>query len=453
MKRVYQIILFLAFIFWISNISPLIAQEEDTTKTKVKKGWTFGALPVVAYDTDVGLQYGALVNLFDYGDGTIYPNYRHSLYLEWSNTTKGSMISRFYYDSEYLIPNIRFTADISYLTEKALNFYGFNGYEAVYNPEWEDENDPDYVSRVFYRQERKMFRVMAGFQGNLMQNNDKLKWIAGFAYFNNKIAPVDIDRLNEGKDPADMLPDTAGLYDLYKENRVLLPSEADGNQVTYLKGGLVYDGRDFDAFPTKGIWTEAVLSYSPKFLGDWESSYLKFTFIHRQYFSLHKKNLVFAYRLAYQGTLAGEVPFHIQPHIVPIDMRSATSQGLGGKLSLRGVLRNRVVGDGFVLGNFEFRWIFLRAVVFKQNLYLGTNLFFDTGRIVQYIERDLSNWEKPPDSFDKFFDPGAESFHSTAGIGLKVGLNENFVISTDYGRSFNVGDGTSGFYIKLHWLF
>jgi hypothetical protein len=94
----------------------------------------------------------------------------------------------------------------------------------------------------------------------------------------------------------------------------------------------------------------------------------------------------------------------------------------------------------------------LRAVVFKQNLYLGTNLFFDTGRIVQFIDRDLSDW--PEDgSFDQFFNPGAESFHSTAGIGIKVGLNENFVVSADYGRSFNIGDGTSGFYIKLFWLF
>ena len=101
----------------------------------------------------------------------------------------------------------------------------------------------------------------------------------------------------------------------------------------------------------------------------------------------------------------------------------------------------------------ERRWIFLRAVVFKQNLYLGTNLFFDTGRIVQYMGRDLSNWTKPEESFDQFFDPGAESFHSTAGIGLKVGRNENFVISADYGRAFNIGDGTSGFYVKLFWLF
>lgn len=451
LRMLFKKILIVFFIMWVIQHNWMFAQQADSTKTNIKTGWTFGALPVIAFNTDVGLIYGALVNLFDYGDGSGYPEYRHSLYLEWSNSTKGSMNTRLYYDSEYLIPKVRLTADISYLTEKALDFYGFNGYQAIYHPEWEDENDPSYISRVYYRQERKMFRIMAGFQGNLSEKNDKLKWIAGFVYFNNKINSVDIDRLNKGKDEDKKLPDTLGLYDHYVSYNVLKPSEINGNKLTYLKAGVVYDGRDFDAFPTKGIWTEAVFSYSPRFLGDWESSYLKFTFIHRHYISLINKKLVFAYRLGYQGTLAGEVPFHIQPHIVPIDMRSATSQGLGGKNTLRGVLRNRVVGDGFISGNFELRWIFFRALVFKQNLYLGTNVFFDTGRIVQDIARDLSQW--PEESFTQYFDPGAESFHNSAGLGLKVGLNENFIISADYGRAFNKGDGESGFYLRLNWLY
>lgn len=453
MKRFYICIPILIIFLLLNYPNQIFAQEIDTTDIKIKKGWIPSPMPIIGFDTDVGLQYGALLYLNDYGDGSKYPDYIHSLYFEWSNTTKGNMIARFYYDTEYLIPNIRFIGDISYITEKALDFYGFNGYEAVYNPEWEDEDDPDYRSRVFYRHERKMFRVMAGFQGNLIRNNDKLKWIAGFTYFNNKVGSVDIDRLNKGKDEDEKLPDVDGLYDLYVTNGVLLPSERNGNQITYLKGGIVYDGRDFDAFPSKGVWTEAVFSYAPKFLGDWKSSYLKFTFIHRHYLSLIKRKLVFAYRLGYQGTIAGDVPFHIQPHVVPIDMRSATSQGLGGKSTLRGILRNRVVGDGFILGNFEMRWIFLRGILFKQNFYLGTNLFFDTGRVIQNVERDTSNWNDSENPYDQFFNPGAESFHNAAGIGLKVGVNENFVISADYGRAFDRGDGKSGFYIKLFWLF
>ena len=296
-----------------------------------------------------------------------------------------------------------------------------------------------------------MFRVMASLQGNILKSNDRLKWIAGLAYFNNKMGSVDIDKLNEGRDEDDKLPDIDGLFDLYVKDMVLTSEEAFGNQISYIKGGLVYDSRDFEAFPTKGIWSEVVLSYAPEFMGDWVSSYTKLTIIHRQYFTIVPGNLVFAYRLLYQGTLSGEVPYHIQPHIIPIEMRTATSQGLGGKSTLRGILRNRVVGDGIVLGNFELRWIFFRTIVFKQNLYLGTNLFFDAGMVVKDMKRDLSGWQQSPIS--DYFDPGAEEMHMSAGLGLKVGLNENFVVSVDYGQALDSRDGDSGVYVKLYWLF
>ncbi len=58
----------------VFTFSQLFSQEE------AKDGWNFGALPAVSFDTDLGFQYGALVNLFDYGDGSGYPNYNHSLY-------------------------------------------------------------------------------------------------------------------------------------------------------------------------------------------------------------------------------------------------------------------------------------------------------------------------------------------------------------------------------------
>ena len=36
---------------------------QDSTR-HVRKGWTFGGLPSVAYDADLGLQYGALTNIY-----------------------------------------------------------------------------------------------------------------------------------------------------------------------------------------------------------------------------------------------------------------------------------------------------------------------------------------------------------------------------------------------------
>ena len=125
---------FLTTLFLFVTVIGLLAQDEQAPEPKrIKTGWTFGALPAVSYDTDLGFQYGALVNFFYYGDGKTYPKYLHSLYGEVSRYTKGSGINRFFYDSEHLIPGIRITSDLSYLTEKALDFYGFNGYDAVFN--------------------------------------------------------------------------------------------------------------------------------------------------------------------------------------------------------------------------------------------------------------------------------------------------------------------------------
>ena len=104
------------------------AQDEQKP---MKTGWTFGALPAVSYNTDLGLQYGGIVNLYYFGDGSSYPKYMHSIYAEISRYTKGSGINRLFYDSDYLIPGLRVTADLSYFTEKALDFYGFNGYNAL----------------------------------------------------------------------------------------------------------------------------------------------------------------------------------------------------------------------------------------------------------------------------------------------------------------------------------
>jgi hypothetical protein len=61
----------LSFIVLTALLSITVMAQE--TKT----GWNFGALPAVTFSTDQGFQYGALVNLFDYGDGAIYPDYYH----------------------------------------------------------------------------------------------------------------------------------------------------------------------------------------------------------------------------------------------------------------------------------------------------------------------------------------------------------------------------------------
>jgi outer membrane protein assembly factor BamA len=432
-----------------------IRAQSDSTKAapkkadKIKKGWNFGGVPVLAYDTDIGFKYGALVNVFHYGDGSQYPKYRHSFYFEWSRTTKGSGINQFTYDSEYLIPGIRVSAEASLLTEQSLDFYGFNGYESYYNADYEDENSDLYISRMFYNQERKLTRFKADFQGKI--TGPKFRWLAGIEYNHANMGTVNIDKLNDGKDVEDMLPDTALLYDKYVEWGVIPADQAEGGNTTLLKAGLVYDTRDLEPNPMKGIWTEVQLLMAPPFLGNGDLAYTRLAITHRQYFTLAPEVLSFVYRLSYQTKLWGEMPYYMLPFVYNT-APSLTRDGLGGAKTIRGIMRNRVVGDDFLYGNHEMRWKFLRTLVFNQNIYLALSAFLDAGMVTAPYKIDKSG--VPADEFSqKLVSSGDEKLHVGAGAGLHIVMNQNFIIALDYGRAFDPGDGKSGLYIGLNFLY
>lgn len=441
MKKLQLVFLF-AFIF-----SKIFSQDELS-----KEGWNFGALPTITYDTDLGFQYGALVNLYNYGDGSRYPNYNHSLYFEVSRFTKGSGINRFYYDSDRLIKGLQTSVDISLLSDQAYDFYGFNGYDAIVNPDWIDDTQPEdiYQSRLYYKYDRKMFRFKVDLQGKLGEG--KLNWAAGVNLLNFKVSSIDYEKLNDGKVEGDKnyLDPIPGLFDKYQDWGIISAEEADGGFVPTFKAGLVFDSRDNKPNPMKGIWTEAVLVGSPEFLGG-ESSFAKLSLIHRQYFTLIPKNLSLAYRLAYQSTIAGEAPFYYQTQMITSVLKGASSEGLGGSSSLRGVRRNRMVGDGYFLGNVEARWKFVRFQFINNNFYLGLNGFLDFGTITQKMDVDPKiGWISQENGY---FDDGAEKMHFSYGAGFRIAMNENFIIKVDYGMAADERDGTSGIYIGLNYLF
>jgi len=455
MRKLYFRIfaLAIAVLFSIHSIAQNDTTEQKKDKTeKIKKGWNVGGLPVISYDSDLGLQLGALVNLYNYGDGSRYPKYNHSIYVEGSWFLKGSGIFRFYYDSDRLIKGIRTSFDLSYLPDRVFKFYGYNGYEAVYNPEWEDDSHADYVTRVFYRTDRKFFRAKLDFQGKI--TSEKFRWIAGFDFYSIAIDTVNISRLNKGKDPEGALPDSAGLWQKYNDWKLIPANEKDGGLFTVFKIGLVYDSRNNEALPTKGIWTEAILAMAPKFTSNMEQGFMKFAITHRQYFTLIKDRLSFAYRLGLQVNVAGHTPYYANGLMYYATMKGAYNEGLGGAKTIRGIERNRVIGDGIVYGNFELRWQFWFFNFINQNFYMALSGFFDTGRVIQYIDiKDEVNDNVPEDEKSLYFDLGAENFHSGYGGGLHIGMNQNFIIAIDYGRALSKKDGTSGLYVGLNFLF
>jgi hypothetical protein len=433
---------FLIFLFSIAG-----AQNEKKD-TLIKKGWNIGALPAVTYDTDLGIQYGAFANLYHFGDGSRYPEYNHSFYLELSRYTKGSSVYRFSYDSDQLIGGLRTTVDLSYLTDLTYDFFGFNGYDAVYNKGWTEEKDPSYRSRMFYKYDRKLFRCKIDLQGRLY--SETIRWITGINFLSFRTAPVNIEKLNKGKDEEDLLPNVDGLYHKYIQWGLISKEESNGGFVPEFKAGLVIDTRDNRPNPMKGIWSEAVVVVSPEILGA-ESSFSKASFTHRQYFTLIPDDLSLAIRLNWQTPLGGHAPFYTQSQVITSFMKGSTSEGLGGSKTLRGILRNRVTGDGIFFGNTELRWKVSRFRFHNNNFYIGLNGFTDFGKVTRKIAISTAGFTE--DRKENYFDPGAEKLHVSYGTGLRVAMNENFIVAFDYGLAFDKRDGNSGFYMGLNYLF
>ena len=104
------------------------SQSVKTDPFDIKKTFSFGALPTILYNSDVGFQYGALVNFFWYGaQGERYPHYDNSLYVEFSRTTRGNQVIQAIWDARRLIPNSRLLVNFKYYVARANPFYGFNG--------------------------------------------------------------------------------------------------------------------------------------------------------------------------------------------------------------------------------------------------------------------------------------------------------------------------------------
>ena len=443
----------LLFILILSTATVFSSGPDSTSvpqKEKKKTGWTWAGLPVVAYDADMGVQLGVIGQVFYYGDGSSYPDYRHTIYAECSWFTKGSAVYQVFYDSKYLIPGgIRTTLDLDYLPEKALDFYGFNGYEARYDPSLITEGSDTYISRAYYKMERKMYRIMADFQGPI--TSQKFRWIAGINVLGIETATVDINRINKGKADDKKLPDTTLLWDHYVDYQLIRPDERNGGTTIYLKTGLVVDTRDHESAPDKGIWSEVLLLSAPAFLGNNPYAFVKLAVTHRQYLSLVRKKLVAAYQLSYQGTIGGTTPYYILPYMYSSYSLTTRPDGLGGNRTIRGVLRNRITGDGVAFGNIELRWKFFKSVIFKQNVYLGLTAFLDGGMVVQ--DHKIYTNVIPADQTSFYFNNSRDYLHLGTGLGLRIAINDNFIISVDYGTSLNPQDGTKGLYLGIGNIF
>jgi len=407
-----------------------------------KTGFSLGAFPIVAFDQDKGFQLGALANIYDFGKGGWYPNPRQQLYLEGSWFTKGSQLYVLSYDNRFLIPGVRFSFAASFSNEKALDFYGYNGYKSYYDSS---------LPTAYYKMSRKVPYGKIDFTGKIV---GKFYWKFGYHFKYFIIDEFQSDNLKE-------LPYGKSLFAWYKDLGYIAPDEFKGGMTSAWRAGLCYDSRDVENAPTRGIWADAFMEWAPKWMGT-NKPYGRYYVVLRQYIPFMKNgNLVFAYRANIQGFIGKNDPaFYVLPYESVLGP-GYDRDGFGGYRTLRGIMRNRIQGKSICYFNTELRWRFLTVQVFKQNLTFGLNAFFDGGRVLKdYHYREISEdtWKgsvsegKFPEQLVK---TAPEKFHLAAGGGLRFILNKNFIIAVDYGRAFNKQDNGKGgsFYVNTGYLF
>lgn len=428
------------------------ASAQDTAK-HVRTGWNFGVLPSVAFDADLGFQYGALTNIYYFGDGSTYPDYLHSFYAEAAYTTKHFGIFRTSYDSKYLISNHRLSVDLTYLPDQMCDFYGFNGYQSGYNAGYSNQDDAAYITRAYYKYRRDLFRFSADIQGEIHR---PWYWNSGVGLLHFGVGPVDVDRLNRFEnDAADKLPDTVTLFDHYVANGYIKASEAAGGAHPYLHGGITFDTRDRQQNPRRGIHADAFLTYYAGIGSMSDYNNLKFNAAWRHYLPIVENRLTLAYRIGTQLTLTGDCPFYLNTYLNQLYMQRVVYEGLGGANSVRGIMRNRILAPGVAFANIELRTQLFSFKVGKNMFYVGLNPFVDAGMVVQPYDNVVSdpNQMLPNVGYwdtSRLYEP-----HLSGGCGLKVAMNDNFVLSVDWATAFDKQDNgkVSNLYIKMGYMF
>ena len=452
------------------NDENVVAEQEVVSKEIIKTGLNYGPLPAVAFDADKGFQLGALLNIYNFGDGATYPNPYSQWYFEASFFTKGSQLFVVSYDNKQLIPGVRWSSNFTLTNDKAMDFYGFNGYMAHYDYQQvasgNQESSDAYIYTPMYRMNRIAALFKTDFTGNIW--NNKLFWEAGYhlSYFKHGYngQALNLDKINEGKESNKMFPeDKETLFDLYRKWGIISEEEAWGGLNSTLRLGLLYDTRDKEAAPSRGIWAEAHTTIAPKWLGT-SIPYYRYSATFRQYLPIISNDvLTFAYRLNYEGTFGNDAPYYVLPYITVMG-QNYDRDGMGGYRTIRGLMRNRVQGLDMASYNVEIRWRFVNFALFNQNISFGLSAFSDGTMVTRNFDMSFQGDAAYRAEYDEYMTLGCNSDrpHITVGGGLRFIMNQNFIVAFEYGLPISKfssdpyikgQDGDGAFYINTGYLF
>lgn len=405
-------------------------------KEIVKTGWNIGLLPAFRYDNDLGFQFGALSQLYHYGDGLDYPNYRHKVVAMASVYSRGAKQFSLDYDSKQLLWNLRVTAHLEYMDNPLHGFYGFNGAVAPYFADLDRRKSADGTDGIaFYSNSQHLYTVGLDLQGRIA---DHLTWIGGVKYAYQTYTDVSVG----------VYDGTQSLFHQYVENGLIPDAETWGHRAE-LKGGLVYDTRDFEANPARGLYATVTLAGGASFSSG-QSLSMVVAFDVRQYLPIVPSRLTLAWQVKGGGLVAGSLPFYALP-----------------SFEMRGSFGNRIVGADVFGGSLDLRLRLAYFQAFKQNFELGLVGFADAGAVIRPYRLDAQRllgsctMEKTLDGVAhgphrSVYDTDIavrERLHTSVGGGFFFSMNHNFITAVEFGHPLNPQDGTMGIYVNLGFSF
>lgn len=411
--------------------------KKDEKAKDERHGFGWAGLPLLNYNTDNGLGYGARLVLFDYGNNQ--KPYKYRLLMQFFQSTGGVAFHRVSIDApRFRGSKWRIDGNIRLNRDRFAPYYGLGG-QSQYDAEHETcadraalEIDPDvcpgnpnFRGLRYYRYNllmpggvinirrdlKKPWQLMASYQLEVVKAQTQYPDDLG------QTTPSRlVEELNAGEPIVGLELDPDGV--------------ADWTRNGTLQVGLVYDTRDNEPAPTNGSWHEFSLRAASPILGG-QFWYWGAHFRLRSYRALDAaRRLVVAGRLLVD-MMGGDAPIYRLSRTGGLISREVVGSGE----SLRGLPRARYIGKIKMIANAELRWRFLTVRPggnrFDMTLVGGVDL----GR----AWRDFADNEKLLD--------GALT---TAG-GIRFGWNENFIVRFDYG--YSPTDDITGFYLEFNHIF
>jgi hypothetical protein len=371
-----------------------------------------GGAPIIMADTDLGFGTGGVVSLTRFGEG--YAPFRWQLqaliFFTMKSTAAEGFETVFHDDFVKLdLPGLaggrlRLTLTAGFARHSNTGYYGLGNASQA-------EPGADLRRHQYDRiYPQALVRARIGLR-------EHLALMLGGSFTYNWI------RLYEGSRLAEDLQDEA-LRDRLRGT--------DSHHVLLLDAGLLWDTRNHELAPSRGVFHELSVRLTPNPRTD--VSYAGATLALRFYRSIHRDRLVFAARVLGDMMFGNPPLYELARHGGLFPMPAP-----GGGAGIRGVPAYRYHGKVKLLSNWELRARILPFTIHGQRFNIGAIAFVDAGRVWS----DLSHSDELDDT-----DMGVKV---GVGGGLRIQWGEAFLLRTDLAWSPDADP--IGFYFNINHVF